>query len=626
MSTALASDIQEEYEPDRETVPTSASSPKEKEREEIAGASRRGDGKKRRKRTGLLNDDADGCSTSSSNVKDIRLLPTQIDHVSKLNNILDQRPLCLDLSMLGAGKTFSSTYIARQRGIKHVVVVSPVSVKPKWTQMMKEYGLQLTTLMGYTELRSVKCRQPRHGLLVRRDFTQTIQPNRRNLWQADPQARTIERVEFTATRRWEQMVEEGVILIFDEIQNLKNVSSQFYAARTLVSSIVDKCERDITSTKSRVMMLSGSPFDRVEQVTTFLRTSGIMKHDELGSFCPTTMRMVLRGMQDIIDYCNGIDSNTTRGIVGERTVFRSNMSSYAYKLFQEVIKPYQSSSMPPANTSYTVNKFNAFYDVIDPVERHRLSASIVNLASACMYDHNTGTVNFSTNVEGQSGLQQQAGSIQQVVTALLQVETAKIGTFERIAREILTLSANTKVSIHVNFNSTIKDLKQRLIDFDPIVLNGSVSDVRRGTLLEKYQSPDPRWRLLIGNVSVCSTGIDLDDKHGEFPRFVLVNPNYSIITLYQLGQRFVRADTKSNSTLHFVFGKHAHEDNVLKALAKKSSVMRTTTEDQVMAGVVYPGDYPEWKEDVTSESCDDHVSRFLNFDRNTSTAFLDAAE
>lgn len=45
------------------------------------------------------------------------------------------------------------------------------------------------------------------------------------------------------------------------------------------------------------------------------------------------------------------------------------------------------------------------------------------------------------------------------------------------------------------------------------------------------------------------------------------SPSYSTITLYQLGQRFIRADSRSDATLHFVFGKHAQESNVLKALA-----------------------------------------------------------
>lgn len=535
--------------------------------------------------------------------KSIHLLPTQVNHVSALKRILCRSWFALDLSMLGAGKTFTTTYIANKKRFPHVVVICPVSVKPKWVQMQREYGLNVSTILGYTELRSVKCKQPRHGLLVRRDYSQT-QTSRVN-----GDEREVEKVEFNPTRRWLDMVEEGVFLVFDEIQNIKNVSSQFSAAQALVRPIAGSYDMFPVRSTSRVLMLSGSPFDKPEQVTTLLRTTNVMKHDELGTFCPTTMRMTLRGMQDIIDYCEELDSVQTTHIVGRPAVFRSNMSNYVYSLFQRIIKSHRSSSMLPPACTFRVHKYNAFYDVVDPLERDRLSTAVGTLSLACNFDPTNETVDFThnnnnRNAEGNNGNNgNNTGSIQQVVTALMQVETAKIGTFVRVVREILGASPSAKVSIHVNFTSTIADLKRDLSEFRPLIMNGAVTAEKRGELLRRFQAPSTECRLLIGNVSVCSTGIDLDDKHGAFPRFVLVSPNYSTITLYQLGQRFIRADTKSSSTLHYVFGAHAHESRVLRALATKSATMRATTTDQTKSGVIYPGDYPEWREDRRTGAC-----------------------
>lgn len=56
--------------------------------------------------------------------------------------------------------------------------------------------------------------------------------------------------------------------------------------------------------------------------------------------------------------------------------------------------------------------------------------------------------------------------------------------------------------------------------------------------------------------------------------------------------RYLRLDTKGSSELHMFYVKHAAELPVITALAKKGGVMKETTEQQVQAGVVFPGDYP----------------------------------
>lgn len=55
------------------------------------------------------------------------------------------------------------------------------------------------------------------------------------------------------------MLNEGLLLIVDEIQNIKNVSGQFLAAQAMLKPILDGNAPDA---KSRVILLSGSPIDR----------------------------------------------------------------------------------------------------------------------------------------------------------------------------------------------------------------------------------------------------------------------------------------------------------------------------------------------------------------------------
>lgn len=538
--------------------------------------------------------------------------------MAKLQSILETHPIALDLSMLGSGKTFSASYIARELGFDHVVVVAPVSVKPKWQQMKQEYGLPISHLIGYSELRSVKCKQPRHGLLVRRDYRET-HVSRHTL-----ETYEVEKTDFTPTSRWKRMVKGsdgdgetaatggggggGVLLIFDEIQNLKNVNAQFSAARALLRTVVDafaywgRPEGPGPGRRSRALLLSGSPFDQVEQVTTLMRTMGVMRSPELGNFCPTTGVMRLTGMAEIAEHCSGLDPIATDAIMRDErgrhflSFARGQMNRKVFELFQRVVKVRQASTMPPPRPPVQVHRRNAFYEVRDPLESARLERAVEFLMNVSAFDQANGTVNFAPSTASAGGAAG-TGSIQKVASALMQVETAKLGTIERVARAALAESPTRKVSVHLNFSASVADMRRALADLEPLVLDGGTPAHRRGLALAQFQEPSAARRLLIGNVEVCSTGIDLDDKHGAFPRLALVSPNYSAITLYQLGQRFVRADSRSDATLHFVFGKHAHEVKVLQALARKSSVMRVTTQEQAdEGGVVYPGDYPPWVE------------------------------
>src|SRR5207249_4666658 len=104
----------------------------------------------------------------------IQLLPHQIAHVEKLRGVLLEHPVALDFSMMGTGKTFTSSFLGLMRPefqFQTMIVIAPVSVKPKWLAMQRDYRIPLVKCLGYQELRSVKCKQPKHGLLYRRDYT-----------------------------------------------------------------------------------------------------------------------------------------------------------------------------------------------------------------------------------------------------------------------------------------------------------------------------------------------------------------------------------------------------------------------------------------------------------------------
>lgn len=525
-------------------------------------------------------------------LRKITLLPSQVAHAERLKMILTAHPLALDLSMLGAGKTFTASHIAlaSEFGFSRVVVIAPVSVLTKWDDIRATYNVPISDCISYSQLRSVKCKQPKHGLLMRRDYTVEMTIQGVNT--------PVDKVEFLTTTLFRRYVAEGVMLIIDEIQSIKNVSSQFLACRTMIRAIVDAAQTNLEneeggpaqSRKSRVLLLSGSPIDRHEQIVTLFRTMHVMKCDELSAYNVGRRVMEWRGLSDIVAHCRELDNVTVERLrmrhsdsLGMRP---GRLEMFCYDLFQQVFKVARASVMPVPTQVKCVHKLNAFFEVEDARERAGLTFGVQALSKACSFNASTGQVAFQ-NTGGANAL----ASLRMITRSLLQIETGKIGTFVRAAATVLDSSPNAKVVICINYSATLRDLLKGLSRYHPLALDGSTSIQCRAAVLKQFQTPTTEHRLLIGNISVMSTGIDLDDKNGLFPRTALVNPSYSTISLYQLGHRFLRADTKSDAEVLFVFGKHATEMHVLQALARKANVMKQTTAEQSLAGVVFPGDY-----------------------------------
>lgn len=575
-----------------------------------------------------------------SETKPIELYPYQVEHKLTLDNILKKSPFAFDFSMLGTGKTYTTSYVFAENlenRFKHLISIAPVSVKSKWKIMERDHGINLTKSISFCELRSVKFKQPKHGLLIRKDFTAPVK-------HADGTTGEKECVEYKCSKEYLEMVNEGVLLVIDEIQNIKNMSNQLDACRELMRPIIegfnnkrqltplieqiDNIEKQVSQFKdqqcatcifkkkqletlyerrhelltnpgqSRIILLSGSPIDKKQQVIHFYRALGIMESDRLSANNPQTWEIIWKGMAEIEEYF--IDNWGKDEVSNVRHSFlfgnprERELEEYCYRLFQRIMKKQICSSMKPPPQITKIFKRNAFYSLAVEHEVELLMKGVELLRKSTRFNQTTNTIDF-----GHDGME----SLQGVIRALTMIETSKISLFVRIAQSALDESPNQKVVICVNYTESINDLMELLADYNPLRMDGSLSATQRGIAIESFQRPDNEHRLLIGNLSVCSTGIDLDDQHGDYPRLCLVSPNYSTITLYQLSHRFQRANTKSDSTIHFVFCKESTELPILNALAKKSNVMKEVTDQQVEYGIVFPGDYEIWEEpDLENEA------------------------
>jgi superfamily II DNA or RNA helicase len=541
--------------------------------------------------------------------KDIKLYEYQFKHVEKLNKILENTHYALDLSPLGTGKTYSASKIFQmgqeQGKYRHIITISPPSVKTKWLEVNQLYGLNCQANLTYGDLIGKKFHQPKSGYLIRNDFKVSV-------IHKDGQLHLIDKTEFTTTQLFNQLVEEGLLLVIDEFHYLKNESSQTEAAEAMITNIYQESKN---GGKSRVLLMSGSPIDKMQQTTRLFKTLGIMKHTMIVS------RFHSAGIDEIIDYINKTFPQNPRLLPYQRENYyiRDSINSvlrriggdywygsadkciiYVYKIFINVVKVKASSSMnlnEIQQSGVVLKKYNGYFVLNEEKNREKMEMAISELSKI----ENAQISHFSRNMGGGGGRTRNEVNdmMAQLVRTMTIIETAKIDTFARLTRQQLTENPQKKVVIGVNYSATLYDLENLLREFKPLVINGSTSIKRRQTILKQFQEPSTEHRLLIGNVSVISTGIDLDDKHGNFPRVCYVSPNYNTIHIYQLSHRFLRGlDTKSNAEIYMVYSNHTQERRILESLAVKSNIMKTVTIEQAEAGVVFPCDYETHYEEL----------------------------
>ena len=571
--------------------------------------------------------------SENKEIQPIHLYPYQLKHKIVLDTIFEKSPFAFDFSMLGTGKTYTTSYIMMENlgnRFKNLINIAPVSVKSKWKTMERDHGVNIYKSISFCELRSVKFKQPKHGLLIRRDYMAPVKHSDGSLGER-------ECVEYKCSKEYLDLVNDGILLVIDEIQNIKNMSNQLDACKEMMRPIIEgffnkryltpldeqiaqiqnqinefkdiNCATCVIKKnklaklnerrtvlmdnpgKSRIILLSGSPIDKKQQVIHLYKGLGIMESERLSAINPQNWNIIWKGMAEIQQYFVeqwGLESVNN---VSESFLFgqprENELEEYCYRLFQKIMKKQISSSMKPPKQKTKIYKRNAFYSLALEHDIELLTTGVELLGKATRFNQNEHTIDFGNN-----GME----SLQGIIRALTIIETSKISLFVRVAQSALDESSNQKVVICVNYTETINDIMELLAGYNPLRMDGSLSAKQRGVVLEKFQKPDTEYRLLIGNLSVCSTGIDLDDQQGEYPRLCLVSPNYSTITLYQLSHRFQRANTLSDSTIHFVFCKEAAELPILNALAKKSNIMKEVTDQQVEYGVVFPGDYEIWEE------------------------------
>lgn len=478
----------------------------------------------------------------------------QIEHFTSLMSIIERYHYYMDFSRMGTGKT----YVCGKISIVHdlpLFVVCPVSAKNAWESMSRECGVKLHFITSYQSLRGTEKSHPKHPYLTRRTVQKT-----------DKKGGITKKTVFEPTPIFMTLIDQGILLVFDEGQNIKNSSDQGKASRTLSASIRGR---------SRCAFISGSPYDKEEHSENILRFLAILKHKRLIWSNPLTGEKKAQGLLEIINFCYSLDRDGTDEILSEYPglqVTATKARSICHKLFSTIIKEHLSSEMLPEKSDYPIHMEES-YLCLNGQPLEELENAIGSLAAATRFngkDVDTKEIEWGA-----------------VTLAMRRIEFIMVDSLVKFANSLLV--GGNKVIIAVTYLDTINALADKLSGYSPLVIDGSVNSANRTQRINQFNT-DPRSRVLICTISTGGVSVSYHDTIGDSPRHMLLVPTYALLGIYQASGRIHRTGLKSDAYFYMVYGtneatKQLKEGTIqvtpiLSALIRKKDVLKSLIDKQ----------------------------------------------
>lgn len=118
----------------------------------------------------------------------------------------------------------------------------------------------------------------------------------------------------------------------------------------------------------------------------------------------------------------------------------------------------------------------------------------------------------------------------------------------RAVKHAYSASLKAKIIVGLNFEEHFEKFHREFPD--ALILNGSTPMRARKGIVDKFNQNDLEHRMILVSPRVGGVGIELDDKHGNYPRLVYMLPTCNAIDFYQFIGRVCRTNTRSNSKVY----------------------------------------------------------------------------
>nr|QBK89652.1 MAG: DEAD/SNF2-like helicase [Pithovirus LCPAC001] len=482
----------------------------------------------------------------------IKLEPDQKPHVARMFSILKSNVGCGDTSPCGAGKTITTLKLFKMTGLKKLFIVCPNSLKTKWKLETSKYGIDPIDIINYERLagRKTGCS---HKWITRNGN------------------------KYAASDEFTRITKNGVLLVFDEVQYVKNSkSSRSMAAFALVKAVANR-------TVSRTCFLSNTPLDKSIFANSIVRILGIVTRDKMYYLDRVKMKYILQGhgISQLMKYCRRIDNNKVDYIKKKYPIDNTNVKTIPFHLYNLILKHKLVSSMPAPSIQYKLSLYNSFYRMSEKsIEKIREGYNLLR-GYTINRDDNERIHSFGTLSSAQ-GL----------------IEQGKLIKIKNVVLGILNEDQNIKIIIYLHRTKSMHKIVKYLEDFGALLMNFEVTGQDRDDVIKKFQNNTNENRVLITSSMVGGVGLDLDDQTGEHPREVYIIPGFKYIDDYQGARRVMRRYTKSDAKVNYVYCSEFPNEKVLLNQIKKSKIHKdSVSKDKDMLEVVKHIEWYEYEED-----------------------------
>ncbi len=464
----------------------------------------------------------------------VKLFPYQVEHYHRVISILLDNLVYVDTSETGAGKSIIAMKLAQYLGLP-MFIICPTSMVDIWSALASTYKIKTISITSYGKISYTRNgNNPSHGFLESR-FDK----------------------KFNFTDKFQEIVNEGILLIVDECQNCKNESQRSFAVRELIRSIAISSEG-----RSRIGLLSHTPTDK-ENIIPFLHLLGISKSRDIYKFQRTGFgfgEYILDGLQELQKYAQRKNPEVYNLLNDQFPILdRRTIPKYSQNLYDLIISPILTSNMTKGDFRTTL-------------EGDKVKLSMFNLLCH-VNESDSETIESSLKAIRIRVIEENMPSTS-LARYLRIIELYKVPIFARLIEYSLGFSRNNKVIVFLNYTISIKLLNYLFQKYNPLILNGQIPAARRYPIIDSFQASSDKHRLLLCNTLVGGVGLDLDDTLGFFPRTILLSPSFNGIDLHQAMGRVDRANTKYSSIGYLVYAGNKEEQKLIDAIANKSNRLK----------------------------------------------------
>lgn len=529
-----------------------------------------------------------------------------VNALQNCNSLLDNG-ICLDTTNVGLGKSIMLAWcLIRMKDINHKIMLCTSSLIPMWQDYNKKFNLNFLKIISYESLRSTRTKKNitlNHKLLKR--FSDDS---------------------FEVTDYFKNLVEEGLVICCDESQKSKNTCDIQRAIKVMCSYIMRR--RQILPLQHNicgVYFMSTTPFDKQEHLINFCYTVGIITKKPLIS--KETGKML--GLLELKDYCSNLDSEKTNNVIGTMSINYKNAENIAYQLCINIFLPDVSSFVN--KVKLTDEELDDMIDMIDekssfdsenievtPYEDENeddssvkqtiyntfckitpIGLSIIKYGLSMIHSSSHSKVEVTEEMDDYYEkiicLPSPLKTRNCITHGIITIHAIKV--YESIcpmAMQYLNEVENSKIVIFLDYKESVEIAVRELAKYGVLTMTGDIKKTEdREHVRMLFQESNLNYRVLIATNQISSTGVEFDDKNGNFPRAGFSIEGYVISNAIQCPGRLKRqAVSKSNSLFFFIKvdddDEYNYERSVDENIQKKSLIFRESLRDN---GIIPPDSF-----------------------------------